>query len=174
MNIFIVISWVEVIKNEFSKHIVWSLKWQPFSLVFRGGPGLKCLVCNGLTDTRPNQSSVGARILTPYSMCKTDFCFEPRKYFLSANNTGSSSTKWKTNPRLEITLSGYNSTETVSCLLRNHRKALTLLQWSHQPFIHVFQRLTTGRFSKRVWKPLYFKCAKPWCMEHVSIKSAIN
>ena len=48
---------------------------------------------------------------------KTDFLFEiwdPCEYFLSANNAGLSSTVWKTNRGLENTLSGYNSTETVS------------------------------------------------------------
>ena len=44
----------------------------------------------------------------------------------------SSAAAWKTNRSLENTLSGYKSTETVSWLSRNLRKAPTLLRWSCQ------------------------------------------
>ena len=85
--------------------------------------------------------------------CKIDFCFEiwhPCEYFLSANDAGLSSAAWKTNRSLENTLSGYNSTETVSWLSRNLRKALTLFRWSCQLYIHEFQCRSTKYFN--------FKC----------------
>ena len=69
---------------------------------------------------KKNQSSIAAVSLPHSVLCtynKTDFCFKighPCKYFLSANNAGLSSAAWKTCLSLENTLSGFNSTETVS------------------------------------------------------------
>ena len=74
-----------------------------------------------------------------------------RIFLIAANDAGLSSAAWKTSPSLGNTLSGYNSTETVSWLSRNLRKALTLLQWSCQQFIHKFQCRSTKYFNFKCW-----------------------
>ena len=77
------------------------------------------------------------------------------KYSLSANNSGLTSATWKTNSEFRNTLSGYNSTEMVSGILRNLRKITFAVGpvnslWSNTSSSVTAQNILISRLS--VWE----------------------